>query len=80
MTGTILQGGDYRSPQLRILVDPMRPDRIITLNKKDIEQHRKSKESMMPKGLLNTLSKRQILELLAYIESGANPKHPLFSK
>ena len=80
IAGTILQGGDYRSPKLRMLVDPLRPDRIVTIAKIDVEQHRRSKISKMPKGLLNTLSKPEILDLLAYLESGGNAKYPLFQK
>jgi hypothetical protein len=30
--------------------------------------------SAMPKGLLNTLSKEEILDLLAYIEAGGNAR------
>jgi putative heme-binding domain-containing protein len=78
LVGTILPGGDYRSPRLQILIDPLHPGRTVTLLKKDVEQHRKSKTSMMPKGLLNTLSKPEILDLLAYLESGGDAKDPLF--
>jgi putative heme-binding domain-containing protein len=80
LTGTILQGGDYRSPKLRMLIDPLRPGRLVTIDKKDVEQHRRSKTSKMPKGLLNTLSKQEILDLLAYLEAGGNAEHARFQK
>eukprot|EP00913_Durusdinium_trenchii_P023485 g22063.t1 len=38
ISGTILQGGDYRSPQMRILVDPLRPDQIVTIAKAEVKR------------------------------------------
>ena len=32
----------------------------------------------MPGGLLNTLSRAEILDLLAYLEARGNPRHPLY--
>jgi hypothetical protein len=32
----------------------------------------------MPKGLLDKLTRDEILDLVAYVFSGANPQHPLF--
>ena len=32
----------------------------------------------MPEGLLNTMTREEILDLIAYIISGANPEHPAF--
>ncbi len=43
---------------------------IQTLKKSEIQQRRPQISSPMPLGLLNSLSKEQILDLLAYIESG----------
>lgn len=80
IVGTILPGGDYRSPKLQILTDPLQSGRTVTILKKDVEQHRKSKTSMMPRGLLNTLSKSEILDLLAYLQSGGDPKDLLFRR
>jgi hypothetical protein len=34
----------------------------------------------MPTGLVNTLSKDEILDLLAYLEAGGRAEHPDFSK
>jgi putative heme-binding domain-containing protein len=36
--------------------------------------------SPMPTGLLNTLQRDEILDLLAYLEAGGNPNHPAFGK
>ena len=43
-----------------------------TLRKTDIKQRQPQNSSLMPVGLLNALSKEQILDLLAYLESSGN--------
>ena len=52
----------------------------VTISKADIEARAPSKLSPMPVGLLNTFSKDDILDLLAYMESLGDPKHPNFSR
>ncbi len=48
--------------------------------KADIKSRDLSKVSPMPSGLLNTFSKEEILDLLAFLESMGDPKHPNFSR
>ena len=49
---------------------------IQTLKKSDVQRRRVQSSSPMPVGLLNALSKNEILDLLAYLESGGNaPVH-----
>ena len=45
---------------------------IQTLKKSELKERQPQKSSLMPIGLLNTLSKEQIFDLLAYLESGGN--------
>jgi putative heme-binding domain-containing protein len=52
----------------------------VTIAKSEIEDRHLSTTSTMPAGLLNTLEKSEILDLLAYVISDANPKHPTFAK
>ena len=48
---------------------------IQTVKKSDVKDRQPQPSSVMPIGLLNTLSKQQIFDLLAYLESsGANPQ------
>lgn len=47
---------------------------------KDIRSRGWSEISPMPEGLLNVLQRDQILDLLAFLESGGNPEHPTFKK
>lgn len=46
---------------------------IQTLKKSDIKDRRPRASSPMPIGLLNALSKEEILDLLAWLEAGGNP-------
>lgn len=48
---------------------------IQTISKSDIAEQKPKDLSPMPMGLLNPLSKEEILDLLAWIESGGNTSH-----
>ena len=50
----------------------------VTIKKSEIESRSLSKVSPMPAGLLNTLTKEEILDLLAYLESLGDSTHPNF--
>jgi putative heme-binding domain-containing protein len=52
----------------------------VTIKKSEIESRQLSKVSPMPAGLLNTFTKEEILDLLAYLESLGDAKHPNFRK
>lgn len=67
--GQTALGGDYRSPILRLATDPLNPFKLTEINKVDIELQRDAPTSWMPAGLIDTLSREEILDLLAYIES-----------
>jgi putative heme-binding domain-containing protein len=62
-----LAGGDAQS--LAIAVDPLEPAQLRRVPRKSIVTRRSSPVSIMPEGLLNTLDKNEILDLLAYLES-----------
>ena len=56
---------------------PLEPE-TVTIKKSEIESRSLSKISPMPAGLLNTLTKDEILDLLAYLESLGDSTHPNF--
>ena len=58
--------------------NPLEPA-TVTIKKSEIESRKLSKISPMPAGLLNTFTKEEILDLLAYLESLGDPKHPNFT-
>ena len=68
--GRVLIEGDFRSETLRIAADPLRPAALVELNKRDVEEYRLSDVSPMPSGLLDGFQSSEILDLLAYLESG----------
>ena len=47
---------------------------------KDIEKQKVASLSLMPQGLLNLLKREEILDLLAYLESGGNRSYKAFKK
>jgi putative heme-binding domain-containing protein len=55
-------------------------EKTVTIAKGNIEKRSPSKVSPMPVGLLNTFNTNDILDLLAYMESLGDPKHPNFAK
>ncbi len=62
-----------------IRTNPLNPDEVELL-KSDITKREPSKISPMPEGLVSSLNKDEILDLLAYLESGGKQDHPDFTK
>jgi putative heme-binding domain-containing protein len=46
----------------------------------DVDEKKPSAVSIMPEGLLVTLTREEILDLLAYAIAGGGEKHPAFKK
>ena len=57
-----------------IRASPLLPQTTV-LQKADVQSREMSPVSPMPPSLLNVLKQEQILDLLAYLESGGDPKH-----
>ena len=74
-TGRILNEDD---DSVTVATDPLRPAHVVVLAADEIEERRVSPESLMPAGLLNTLERNDILDLMAYMESGGDPDHSAF--
>ncbi|MFT3881897.1 MAG: GDSL-type esterase/lipase family protein [Gemmatales bacterium] len=75
VTGIILE---EKPDSYKVIENPILKAEPIILKKADVEQKQKSNVSTMPKGLLDTLSRDEILDLLAYIISKGKPEHELF--
>ena len=65
---------------LMVLTDMTNPSDLASINRDSVEEMMPSKSSMMPTGLVDTLTKEEALDLLAYLRSGGNSKHELFKK
>ncbi len=79
--GRVLIGriANENDDQIFIRPKPLEPE-TVTIEKSEIESRKLSKISPMPDGLLNTFTKDEILDLLAYLESLGEPMHPNFTK
>jgi hypothetical protein len=70
-----MKGDDYW-----VNTDMMTPSTITNVNADDLESVEPSPISMMPPGLISTMSEDDILDLLAYLISAGDPDHELFDK
>jgi hypothetical protein len=70
--GRVYQGKIINQTETRLTIaaDPKRPSSVVQIPLADVEEMVPSKVSMMPNDPLNTLTQEDILDLLAYIESG----------
>ena len=64
---------------LQVVIDPLAKGKPTVISREDIEDRQKSKVSLMPLGLLNKLSREEILDLVAYVYAQGDKKHPLFA-
>jgi putative heme-binding domain-containing protein len=71
IVGRVVSEGDFRSEKLRIATEPLRPSAIVEISKRDIEQAREAETSPMPQGLLDSFTQHDVLDLLAFLTSGA---------
>jgi putative heme-binding domain-containing protein len=70
-----LKGDNYR-----VNSDMMNPSAYTEVHVDKVESIEPSPISMMPPGLLSTMSADDILDLLAYLISAGDPDHALFDK
>ena len=63
---------------LRVMTDMLDPGNLAIVNRDEIEVQKPSPTSQMPEGLLDTLTKEEILDLLAYLRAGGDPAHEFF--
>ena len=63
---------------LKLIDNPSAPDKITVINKSDIEERTPSEVSIMPKGVLNKLTREEIFDLLAYVLGGGAKGDTLF--
>lgn len=64
---------------VHVVVDPLAKDAASVIQKDELEERVKSAVSMMPAGLLDRLSREEILDLVAYVFTKGDAKHKLFA-
>ncbi len=58
--------------------NPYNPSQRTMLKKSDVKGERPSPASIMPAGLINRLNQDEVIDLIAYLVSNADPEHKLF--
>ena len=80
LSGQIVDGRVVEETADKVVVQPnqLLPEKI-EIKKSNIDKRQVSKVSPMPPSLVNNFSKEEILDLLAYIESGGKKDAPAFA-
>jgi putative heme-binding domain-containing protein len=77
VTGRIV----VESPEsITIVTDPEDATKFATISRSEIEEIVPATESLMPRGLLDQLNEREVLDLMAYVLARGNPKDARFKK
>lgn len=63
---------------LTVVENPLAKTPPVEIKKSDIEEKEKSPISIMPKGLLDKLTREEILDLVAYVAARGNKNSPFF--
>ncbi len=75
VTGMILE----ETPDtVKLIENPLAKTEARTIKKSEIATRQKSPVSLMPKGLLDKLSREEVLDLIAYVAAHGDRNHPLF--
>ena len=64
---------------LKLVIDPLAKDKATVIEKDSIEERKVSPVSLMPKGLLDKLSREEIFDLIAYVYARGDKNHKLFA-
>jgi putative heme-binding domain-containing protein len=75
VTGRIV---NYAGDTMMVMTNMLDPNGLVGVNRKKVESIVKSKVSMMPEGLLDTLKEDEILDLVAYLLSRGDRKSRMF--
>jgi len=75
VTGMIL---DSPTTRIKVIENPMARTPPVMIDRADIEEQTKSPTSIMPKGVLDKLTREEILDLIAYVIGKGDAKASLF--
>lgn len=79
--GDVIEGRVLEETDTKLVMqpNPLKPDKV-TVEKSEVKSRGPSKVSPMPEGLVNTFTKEEIFDLIAYMESAGKKDHPDFKK
>ena len=66
--------------QIEVVINPLAKDKPTVILKEEIVASKKSPVSQMPQGLLDKLSREEILDLLTYVYAKGDKKHSLYGE
>jgi hypothetical protein len=69
---------DENKQEVKLIENPLVKADPVILRVADIAERKKSPVSTMPKGLLDKLTREEILDLIAYVYAGGNSNHAVF--
>src|SRR5207253_7469541 len=75
ITGLVLE---ETADTVKVIENPLVKAEPVLLQKSEIAAREKAATSLMPKGLLDKLTREEILDLIAYVAARGDPKHKLF--
>ena len=75
LTGMIVE---ETPKEIKIVIDPLAKGKPTVIKKDAIEARKKSTVSLMPKGLLDKLSREEILDLIGYVYARGDKKDKLY--
>jgi putative heme-binding domain-containing protein len=75
VTGLVLK---ETPEEVEVIENPLAKTKPLVLKVSDIDERKKSPTSIMPKGLLDKLTHEEILDLVAYVYAGGDPKNKVF--
>src|SRR5437016_5733072 len=64
---------------VKVIENPLAKATPLVLKKSDIADRAKAPTSIMPKGLLDKLTREEILDLIAFVASRGDPNSPLLT-
>lgn len=71
---------NMRGNTLVVLTNMLDPSSLTNVNRDDVIEAVEAKSSMMPTGLVDTLTADQIADLVAYLRAGGNANHMIYTK
>ena len=69
---------NLNSDKIMVCENMLEPGNLTSILRDEIEETLVAKISMMPAALINTLNKDEVLDLIAYLQSGGDPDAPVF--
>jgi putative heme-binding domain-containing protein len=75
LTGLVIE---EKPDTITVIENPLAKTAPVVLKKSDIAERKKSPTSVMPKGLMDKMTREEILDLVAYIYAKGDQKHRVF--